>query len=589
MIERTDVLLAQGFRERGDREALSALIERYQTPIYSYLLRLLKNPHDAEEAAQDCFLRMMRGLAGYRPDMPFRAWLYRIALNCARTGAVRRKAGAERERLAAAARPEGAKAMTPADAAVRNEVLNFLEELPEPQREAMTLHYNQGLSHSEVASVLDVPAGTVATRIHTGLESLRARLAALGIAWAGLSLGDILSSAEAVVAPSSILPSVLSAAAPAAPALIQGGMLMAAKAKFGVTVAVAVACAAGGGMAGYAVRAARVERPPEAAGLAPLAARPLPAAAPATSRASAPGAAASRVRPAETPVPAPAVEDPRAVKARRMARLFAKLIKAFDPVHADDAQDPAAAAEFLALMMDPELQTKGLDLSKGGGVLELGDDVQFALLEELGVDLSAEQKARLERVFKEDPKRADLESGTAVDQRIAEVRDGHGAANKMLSILTPEQQEKASCLTRLYTGTGPGVLVPVASPDRAVPGLLDAWSRRLAPLNGDERLRANQAATLHASQLQTLQDDLRFRYGPDFVDRLSLQLQPNGTPPTASSAQEAKDYAAKASDAYARLLELERQTRLNLIQALPERAEEIRKAPALAYFFTTGG
>ena len=74
-------------------------------------------------------------------------------------------------------------------------------------------------------------------------------------------------------------------------------------------------------------------------------------------------------------------------------------------------------------------------------------------------------------------------------------------------------------------------------------------------MNGEERLRVTEAATLHAGQLLTLQDELRVRYAPDFFDRLSL--------------------------------ELERQTRLNLIQALPERAEEIRKAHALAYFFTT--
>ena len=55
MIERTDEVLAQRFRELGDREALSALIQRNQGPIYGYLLRLLRNPHDAEEAAQEVF------------------------------------------------------------------------------------------------------------------------------------------------------------------------------------------------------------------------------------------------------------------------------------------------------------------------------------------------------------------------------------------------------------------------------------------------------------------------------------------------------------------------------------------------------
>src|SRR6187399_188420 len=156
MIERTDELLAQTFRERGDRQALSTLIERHESPVYSYLLRILKDPHDAEEAAQDCFVRMLRGLPGYRSELPFRPWLYRIALNCARTLSVRKAEQKIRERAASAGGSEGAKGMTPIDAAARNEILRLVEDLPETQKEAVTLHYCQGLSHSEVASVLDV-------------------------------------------------------------------------------------------------------------------------------------------------------------------------------------------------------------------------------------------------------------------------------------------------------------------------------------------------------------------------------------------------------------------------------------------------
>ena len=84
MIERTDEILIAQFQERGDRESLASLIQRHQSPVYSYLLRLLRNTHDAEEAAQETFLRVLRGLAGYRRELPFRPWLYRIAQNCAK-------------------------------------------------------------------------------------------------------------------------------------------------------------------------------------------------------------------------------------------------------------------------------------------------------------------------------------------------------------------------------------------------------------------------------------------------------------------------------------------------------------------------
>src|SRR5207244_10026116 len=142
---------------------LASLIRRHQSPVFSYLLRLLKNAHDAEDAAQGCFVRMLRGLPGYRSDLPFRPWLYRIALNCARGTAARRSEQPERERTAAANRPEETMTMNPADLAARNEILRMVNDLPDAQKEAVTLHYCQGLSHSEVASVLEVPAGTVAT------------------------------------------------------------------------------------------------------------------------------------------------------------------------------------------------------------------------------------------------------------------------------------------------------------------------------------------------------------------------------------------------------------------------------------------
>jgi RNA polymerase sigma-70 factor (ECF subfamily) len=203
-----DETLVQEFREDRDPDRLTALVSRYERPIYAFQLRLLKDSHQAEEAAQETFLRMLRGLPGFRPEHPFRPWLYRIALNAARTLAVRRAQQGQRERIASLRRREGEGTRNPSDGAFLKELHALVDELPPAQKEALLLHYYQGLSHSEVASALEVPPGTVATRIHRGLETLRGRLAPLGVTLSTLALAEYLGENVAEATPPSILSAV---------------------------------------------------------------------------------------------------------------------------------------------------------------------------------------------------------------------------------------------------------------------------------------------------------------------------------------------------------------------------------------------
>jgi len=573
MIERTDEVLAQRYRERGDREALTALIERNQGPIFAYLLRLLKNPHDAEEAAQEVFVRMLRGLPGYDPELPFRPWFYRIALNCARTAGQRRKMQSERERQS----PGRAAGVTPVDAAVRSEVLKMVDDLPDSQREAVTLHYCQGLSHSEVASVLDVPAGTVATRIHTGLQSLRTRLAALGVAFAGLQLEQVLSPAEAAVAPGSILPSVLKTAA------VQGGILV-TKTKLSLVVAVGIACTVGGGVAGYAVRANRVERDPEMAAI-PVRLKPVPVS-PTRPPVPEPAKTAGSV-PVPSPAPAlpssPAAVDP-ATKIRRLGKFVARMIKQMEDGAAGPI-DEKESLEFLALMTDPEFLTKATEALAGGRTAEYNDEFTFALFEEFGVALNDAQKTRLSAILMSQAaleKNPDLESGTAVDRKIAELGAARASMDKILAILTPEQRPKIDALADFYSGLGQGMVLKAQTPDTAAAALLDAWSQRLTPLNDQERARAAQVAEVHARQVITLQEELRARYGEGFMNGMAgLLTHEEGN---SAARKEVPDFRIKMEDAYTRLLEVERQTRQTLLSALPEKADVLRKAEPLVYF-----
>jgi len=254
-------------RDRGDRDALLELVSRYQEPIYNFLLGRLRNPQRAEEAAQETFLRMLRGLPGYRAELPFRPWLYRIALNAGRTLVEQGRVRARKEQEASAASNGRRTAVDPAERALHEEVHAALRELPDEQKEALTLHYNQGLSHDEVAGVLGVPAGTAATRIHQGLQSLRSRFRTIE----AVALEQVLTNPRLLAAPKSILKIVAAEAARAVPAVAGTAALLsvggAVNTKTGILIATAILCLAAGGVVGYQVRGTRLaaEAPAEAA------------------------------------------------------------------------------------------------------------------------------------------------------------------------------------------------------------------------------------------------------------------------------------------------------------------------------------
>lgn len=259
MSNANDETLAEKFRDHGDREALILLVQRYERPVYSFFLRYLEDDHEAEEAAQECFLRMLRGFSGYRSGLPFRPWLYRIALNTGRSLVSRKQEQTRRERAASLNGPAEATHMNPAEAAFHKEIQDLVEGLPQAQREALDLHYYQGLTHSEVASVLDVPSGTVAWRIHVGIESLRARLSAQGAMIAAVPLELSLRASQAAKAPASILSAVLREASgtvaykAGAAVALQGGSVV-AKTKLSMTTAIAALCVGAGALGGYWAR-----------------------------------------------------------------------------------------------------------------------------------------------------------------------------------------------------------------------------------------------------------------------------------------------------------------------------------------------
>ncbi|MDX1690514.1 MAG: sigma-70 family RNA polymerase sigma factor [Acidimicrobiia bacterium] len=151
---------------------------RYGRKIYNFAYRLTGNPHDAHDLAQDVLLRVRRGLQSYTPGS-FEGWLWRITRNAFLDG-VRKK-----KRRPTVPLPEGdhvdhGAAPPPEEvlAAVRlgEDVQKALLDLPYDFREAVVMCDVVGLTYEEIAEAIDVPIGTVRSRIHRGRKLLRERL-----------------------------------------------------------------------------------------------------------------------------------------------------------------------------------------------------------------------------------------------------------------------------------------------------------------------------------------------------------------------------------------------------------------------------
>ncbi len=177
----------------GNQEAFADLVRRYQVGIFNLARVSTRNHADAEDVAQEVFIRAYRGLPAFRGDSAFRTWLYRIAVNVTRTHAGRPSLFGWFRRV----EPGEADGTDPLDAlpapdavedsvAYRDAIDRALGRLPGDLRMAVALRDIQGLDYREIAEVLDVPIGTVMSRISRGREKLRPILAdALGWADSG--------------------------------------------------------------------------------------------------------------------------------------------------------------------------------------------------------------------------------------------------------------------------------------------------------------------------------------------------------------------------------------------------------------------
>ncbi len=173
--------------QRGDKRAFDLLVSKYQRRLIRLVSRLVKDPSEAEDVAQDAFIRAYRALPNFRGDSAFYTWLYRIGLNTAKNHLVSqgRKAPTATEFSSedAEQRDDGELLRdinTPESLMMSRQVgeavNSAMDALGEDLKTAITLREIEGLSYEEIASAMNCPVGTVRSRIFRARDAIAARL-----------------------------------------------------------------------------------------------------------------------------------------------------------------------------------------------------------------------------------------------------------------------------------------------------------------------------------------------------------------------------------------------------------------------------
>jgi RNA polymerase sigma-70 factor (ECF subfamily) len=184
---RSDEELLLAYRSRADRDAFGELVKRYEKELYGYLRHYLSDAEMAEDVFQQTFLQVHLKCDQFEEGRKVRPWLYTVATNqaidCQRRNKRHRMASLDRraqrdfegesgaliESLGGVETDPGAAVES---AEQQNQIRRAVEALPEQTRQVVMLVYFQGLKYREAAEILDIPVGTVKSRLHAAIEKL---------------------------------------------------------------------------------------------------------------------------------------------------------------------------------------------------------------------------------------------------------------------------------------------------------------------------------------------------------------------------------------------------------------------------------
>ncbi|NBC22617.1 MAG: RNA polymerase sigma factor RpoE [Gammaproteobacteria bacterium] len=183
--KRSDAALVKRVQE-GDKQAFNLLVLKYQTKIVNLVMRYVRDADEANDVAQEAFLKAYRALPRFRGDSAFYTWLYRIAVNTAKNylvAAKRRPVEYDLDlqdpeqydmqaRLKDIDSPEGVMMKDE----VQRTIDEAIGELPEDLRTAIVLRELEGMTYEEIAETMECPVGTVRSRIFRAREAISKRI-----------------------------------------------------------------------------------------------------------------------------------------------------------------------------------------------------------------------------------------------------------------------------------------------------------------------------------------------------------------------------------------------------------------------------
>jgi RNA polymerase sigma-70 factor, ECF subfamily len=169
-----ETLLIRQFKA-GDPSTFERIVKTYQDRIYNLCYYLLGNPQDAEDAAQDVFIKAFRNLKGFRPEASLYTWLYRIGVNTC----LDQKKKLRPEPLKNESQAEGLASTEPSperryqSKEIGQAINSALEQLSKNSRAVIVLKEIEGLPYEEIAEVLNTSVGTIKSRLSRAREELR--------------------------------------------------------------------------------------------------------------------------------------------------------------------------------------------------------------------------------------------------------------------------------------------------------------------------------------------------------------------------------------------------------------------------------